>query len=62
MMHDLNVPLSLKKKLRQKLQTFFIGRESFDYGSDDYLRKAVRKNELFYRVNQEQLKQLIAEK
>jgi len=62
MMHDLNTPISFKKKLRQKLQSFFIGRESFHFGHDDYFRKAVRQNELFYQVDQEQLKQLIAEK
>ena len=62
MMHDLNTPISFKKKLRQKLQTLFIGREKFQFGNDDFFRKSVRLNELFFKVNQEQLKQLVKDK
>lgn len=62
MMHDLNTPISLKKKFRKKLQTILLGREKFNFLFDDFFRKAVRQNEIFYHVNQQQLKQLIAEK
>lgn len=49
MMHDLQTPLRWKKRLRFKLQSWFIGRALSPYGSDEFFRKAVRSNEIFYR-------------
>lgn len=59
MMHDLQTPVSLKKRVRQVLQEKLIGREKFLIGHDDFLRKAVRKNELFFKLTTKQLKLLI---
>jgi len=50
MMHDLQTPLRWKKKCRFKLQSWFIERELSPYGEDEYFRKAIRCNELFYKV------------
>jgi len=50
MMHDLQTPLRWKKKLRFKLQSWLIGRELSPYGEDEYLRIAIRDNELFFSV------------
>lgn len=50
MMHDLRPKLSLRKKLRKTLQAWLIGRPVTPYGEDDYFRKAVRDNELFFRI------------
>jgi LmbE family N-acetylglucosaminyl deacetylase len=52
MMHDLQSPLRWKKQLRFKLQSILIGRKQPPYGDDEYFRKAVRANELFYRVQE----------
>ncbi|MEW5010204.1 MAG: PIG-L family deacetylase [Cycloclasticus sp.] len=49
MMHDLQTPLRWKKRLRFKLQSWFIGRPLSPYGDDEFFRKAVRSNEVFYR-------------
>ena len=49
MMHDLQTPLRWKKKLRFKLQSWFIGRALSPYGDDEFFRKAIRSNEVFYR-------------
>lgn len=59
MMHDLQTPIGWRKKLRQHLQHILLGRDISIYGDDDYLRKAVRQNELFYQVDREQLTQLL---
>ena len=59
MMHDLNTPIRLKRKIRQVLQHVFLGRDARRYGDDDYFRKAIRHNELFFQVDAEQLKKLI---
>jgi hypothetical protein len=48
MMHDLTVPLSLKKRCRRMLQCVFAGRRHSPYGVDDYFRRAVRRHELFW--------------
>jgi len=61
MMHDLNVPLSLKKRFRKKLQALLLGREISSYGQDDYLRKAVRQNEVFFIANYHQVQQMLEE-
>jgi len=49
MMHDLQTPLRWKKRLRFKLQAWFIGRPLSPYGEDEFFRKAISSNELFYR-------------
>ena len=48
MNHDLRRPVRLKKWLRKRLQKIVIGRYQPDYGEDEFLRKAVRSNELFF--------------
>lgn len=50
MMHDLQTPLRLKKKIRFRLQEWFIGRARSPYGADEYFRKAIRCNEIFYQL------------
>ncbi|MDD2556900.1 MAG: PIG-L family deacetylase [Desulfuromonadaceae bacterium] len=59
MMHDLRNSLSLKKKFRLHLHSLFLGRKVSPYGEDEFFRKAVRNNELFYVVNLEQLSALV---
>ncbi len=61
MMHDLQTPIGRKKRFRQIVQEKLIGREKFVMGNDDFLRKAVRQNELFFQVTTEQLKAIIDE-
>lgn len=53
MMHDLQTPLRWKKKLRFQLQAWLIGRRLSPYGEDEYFRKAVRSNELFFLLKTE---------
>lgn len=48
MMHDLKPSLRFRKRLRKYLQKYFLGRSCFRYGQDDFFRKAIRSNELFY--------------
>jgi LmbE family N-acetylglucosaminyl deacetylase len=48
MMHDLQPPLKLRKRLRRMLQTLFIGRQWPAYGENEFFRKAVRRQELFW--------------
>ena len=60
MMHDLMTPIGLKKKIRQILQHVFLRRDAMRYGDDDYFRKSIRHNELFYPVDIAQLKKLTA--
>ena len=57
MMHDLNRPTSFKKRLRQLLQRL-IGRSAMPYGNDDYLRKAIRQQELFFVTSMLELRKL----
>jgi hypothetical protein len=57
MMHDLNRPVAFKKRLRRSVQRL-IGRSAMPYGDDEYLRKAVRQQELFWVVSLARLKQL----
>ncbi len=61
MMHDLQTPIDAKKKLRKYLQHFVLVRDLSQYGDDDYLRKAVRCNEIFHQIDMELLQQLLAE-
>ncbi|MDR1349342.1 MAG: PIG-L family deacetylase [Zoogloeaceae bacterium] len=48
MMHDLQLPLPLKRRLRRALQTLLAGRRWPPYGANEYFRKAVRKQEVFW--------------
>jgi LmbE family N-acetylglucosaminyl deacetylase len=59
MMHDLTIPVGLKKKFRHWIQYLLLHREKYIYGDDEYFRKAIRANELFYKVNRKQLGQLV---
>lgn len=48
MQHDLLSPLKAKRKLRRKIQQVFTGRQWPKFGENEYLRKAVRKHEVFW--------------
>ncbi len=48
MNHDLRRPVRFKKWLRKRLQKKLIGRYQPDFGEDEFFRKAVRVNELFF--------------
>ena len=48
MNHDLRRPVRFKKWLRKRLQKKLISRYQPDYGEDEFLRKAIRVNELFF--------------
>lgn len=54
MMHDLQTPLRWKKRLRFQLQAWLIGRPLSPYGDDEYFRKAVRSNEIFFSYSTQQ--------
>ncbi|MBV1875615.1 MAG: PIG-L family deacetylase [Cycloclasticus sp.] len=56
MMHDLQTPLRWKKKVRFMLQSWFLNRPLSPYGNDEYLRKAIRSNELFFRLPYDELR------
>jgi LmbE family N-acetylglucosaminyl deacetylase len=58
MMHDLNRPISIKKYVRRLLQRI-IGRSQMPYGDDDYLRKAIRQQVLFWITSKEKLKSFL---
>lgn len=49
-MHDLKTKLTLKKRIRRILQSLLINRPINQYGEDEFYRKTIRVNELFYRV------------
>jgi len=59
MMHDLTIPVSFKKKFRHWIQHYLLQREKYTYADDEYFRKSIRANELFYKVNRKQLGQLV---
>lgn len=48
MQHDLQPPLSFKKKLRRFIQSLITQRKHPKYGENEFFRKAVRKHELFW--------------
>ena len=48
MMHDLKTKKRWKKKRREWLQFVFIKRSLNRYGEDEYFRKAVKENEVFF--------------
>ncbi len=49
MMHDLQPPLPLKRKLRRGLQRWLAGRRWPAEGENEFFRKAIRRHELFWR-------------
>lgn len=49
MMHDLQPPAPFKRRLRRWLQRWLAARRPSPYGENEYLRKAVRRHELFWR-------------
>jgi LmbE family N-acetylglucosaminyl deacetylase len=49
MMHDLQPPMPLKRKLRRGLQHLLAGRRWPAEGENEFFRKAVRRHELFWR-------------
>ena len=48
MQHDLQVPLTLKKRIRRLIQLVLAGRRWPRSGEDEFFRKAVRRHELFW--------------
>lgn len=48
MMHDLQTPLPNKRRLRRLLQTLLTGRRWSRYGDNEYFRKNVRRQEVFW--------------
>lgn len=48
MQHDLQAPLSGKKRLRRVIQRVLAGRRWPNTGEDEFFRKAVRRHELFW--------------
>lgn len=48
MMHDLQPRLPFKRRLRRRLQGWLAGRRWPAYGEDEFMRKAVRRHELFW--------------
>ncbi|WP_085656826.1 PIG-L deacetylase family protein [Pseudomonas sp. B11(2017)] len=50
MMHDLQPPAPFKRRLRRCLQRLLAGRKPSVYGENEFFRKAVRRQELFWQV------------
>jgi LmbE family N-acetylglucosaminyl deacetylase len=50
MMHDLQPPAPFKRRLRRRLQRLLAGRSGSPYGENEFFRKAVRRQELFWRL------------
>lgn len=48
MQHDLQTPLTLKRRLRRLVQRWLTGRQWPKTGDNEFLRKAVRRHELFW--------------
>jgi LmbE family N-acetylglucosaminyl deacetylase len=48
MQHDLQLPLPAKKRLRRLIQRLLAGRSWPQTGEDEFMRKAVRRHELFW--------------
>ena len=46
--HDLQTPLTGKKRLRRLIQRVLAGRRWPPTGDDEFFRKAVRRHELFW--------------
>ena len=54
MMHDLQPRAALKRRLRRSIQVLLAGRKPSPYGDNEYFRKAVRRHELFWRLEMPQ--------
>lgn len=52
MMHDLQPPAPFKRRLRRAIQRLLAGRKSSVYGENEFFRKAVRRQELFWLLKQ----------
>lgn len=50
MQHDLQTPLPMKKRLRRLIQTLLLGRRWPKTGEDEFMRKAVRRHEVFWVI------------
>jgi LmbE family N-acetylglucosaminyl deacetylase len=48
MMHDLQPPITFKRRLRRLIQWLLASRVPSVYGENDFFRKAVRRHELFW--------------
>lgn len=48
MMHDLQPPAPLKRRVRRLLQQYLAGRRWPLFGKNEFFRKAVRRHELFW--------------
>ncbi|MCY1183314.1 hypothetical protein D9M73_239230 [compost metagenome] len=51
MMHDLQPRPPFKRRLRRVIQRVLAGRQSSPYGENEFFRKAVRKHEVFWRID-----------
>lgn len=51
MMHDLQPPMPFKRQVRRWLQGRLAGRRWPTEGENEFFRKAVRRHELFWRIN-----------
>ncbi len=52
MMHDLQPPAPFKRRLRRLFQRLLAGRAPSVYGENEFFRKAVRRQELFWVLKQ----------
>ena len=48
MMHDLQPPMPFKRRVRRLIQSLLASRVPPLYGENDFFRKAVRRQELFW--------------
>jgi hypothetical protein len=48
MQHDLQPPLSVKRSIRRNIQRLLTGRRWPRTGDNEFMRKAVRRHELFW--------------
>ncbi|EIK96950.1 putative deacetylase [Pseudomonas sp. M47T1] len=53
MMHDLQPPMSFKRRLRRTLQHWLAGRRHSAYGENEFFRKMVRNQELFWVIKRD---------
>nr|WP_166358454.1 PIG-L family deacetylase [Pseudomonas akapageensis] len=51
MMHDLQPRPPLKRRVRRVLQRVLAGRQGSVYGENEFFRKAVRRHEMFWRID-----------
>ena len=51
MMHDLQPRAALKRRVRRSIQKLLAGRKPSPWGENEFFRKAVRRHELFWRLN-----------